>query len=235
MTTKRYNLDERFLLRNKISGEAFINDPDKKKIYKREKLTGKLAKIADFCFTDIVWNESNKDIDKITLDGSASTEYTLSSNSGALKNRIFKESYTTGGQVIPSSPDKKYMHFAVNNALYEFILLIVRAIENGELIVGLTGVVLAITSSDTASFTNGTVVVTATDEDGNAVQGLKLSGTIGETEITGTTDSSGQVSETLTSAGTFAISVETEATNTYKAATKTGSVTVTAIEQGGTE
>ena len=79
------------------------------------------------------------------------------------------------------------------------------------------------------------MVITATDEDGNAVQGLKLSGTIGETEITGTTDSSGQVSETLTSAGTFAISVETEATTNYKAATKTGSVTVTAIQQGGTE
>lgn len=114
------------------------------------------------------------------------------------------------------------------------ILTIVYKIQDNSLPVGTETVTLTITSSDTASFTNGTVTVTATDESSNAVQGLKITGSIGETAVSGTTDSSGQVSTTLTSAGTFAISVESEATTDYKAATKTGSVTVTAIntEQG---
>ena len=227
----RYNLDERFLLRNKVTGGAFINDPAKKKIFTREKNTGKTVAIADFCFTDIVWNDSSKDIDSITLDGtSGSTEYVLQSNHAALKNRIFKECYPYGGIATVSNPDKKFMHFAVNGFLYEFIQLIVRAIQNDELPIGLEAVTLAITSADTEEFTNGSVIVTAKNESNNAIKDLAITGTIGDVEVDGTTDANGQVTTTLTEAGTYDIAVESEATDEYKAASKTAKVTVTAIE-----
>lgn len=226
----RYNFDDKFTLRNKVTGCSFVNDVVKKKIYCRAPYTGKISVLADFCITDLVWNDSNKDIDKITLtSGAGSTEYNLSSNHGALKNRIFKESFVTGGQ-LPSSPDKKFMHFAVNDKLYEFILLIVRTIQNDGLNPGLTDVSLTITSSDTETLTNGTVIITAKDEDNTVIEGLKITGTIGETEVDGTTNSSGQVTVTLEAAGTYDIEVNSASTTVYKSASKTGSVTVTTIE-----
>lgn len=231
MTETRYNFDEKFSLRNKVTGVTFVNDISKKKIFRREPHSGIQKTIADFCITDLLWNDSNKDIDKISLKSGAGTnEYVLASNSAALKNRLFKEAYVTGGAVLPSSVDKKFMHFAVNNALYEFILLIVRAINNEGIPAGLTDVTLSISSSDTETLNNGTIIITAKDEDNTAIQGLEITGTAGDDiEIDGTTDSNGQVSVTLEAAGTYAVSVESEATSTYKAATKTGSVTATEI------
>lgn len=231
MTDKRYNFDEKFSLRNKVTGITYVNDVEKKRIYSRQPQTGKTVMVADFCITDILWNGSNKDIDKITLLSDSSTEYTLASNHAALKNRIFKEAYVSPGVVLPSSLDKKFQHFAICEALYEFILLIVRAINNDTLDAGLTAVTLTITSSDTETLTNGTIIVTATDEDSNAVSGLEITGTAGDVEIEGTTNSSGQVSTTLEAAGTYAISVSSAKTDTYKAASKTGSVTATEITQ----
>lgn len=230
MATVKYNFDETFTIKNKITGNKFVNNITDKKIYLVKAGTGKKSLLADFCITDLVWNDSNKDIDNVKLNGTGgATDYAIGSNATALKNRIFKESFIGSGQVLPSSTDKKFQQFAVNDLLYEMILTIVYKIQDNSLPVGTENVTLTITSSDTASFTNGTVTVTATDESSTAVQGLKITGSIGETAVSGTTDSSGQVSTTLTSAGTFAISVESEATTAYKAASKTGSVTVTAI------
>lgn len=235
MTDVKYNFDETFTVKNKLTGNSYVNDVDKKKIFFKQPLTGARKLVAEFCVTDLVWNDSNKDIDKITLNGSASTEYTLSSNHAALKNRIFKEAYPSGIGFPASSPDKKFMHFGVNEALYEFISCVVRGIQAGTLPVGKETVTLAITATDTETLTNGTIVVTAKDESNTAVQGLKITGTAGEEEIDGTTDSSGQVSLTVEAAGTYAVSVASAATDAYKAATKTGSVTVTTKEAGGTE
>lgn len=235
MTDVKYNIDEKFTVRNKLTGNSYVNDVSAKKIYVKAPLTGARKVVANFCITDMVWNDSSKDIDKITLNGSASTEYTLNTNAAALKNRIIAEAYPSdnAGFIPGSSPDKKYMQFGVNSYLYEFILLVVKAIQDNTLPVGTETVTLAITSSDTASFTNGTVIVTATDESSTAIEGLTIKGKIGTTTVNGTTNSSGQVSTTLEAAGTYAIEVESVATTAYKAASKTGSVTVTAIENGG--
>lgn len=228
MTEKRYNFDSKFSIRNKISGLTFVNDVSKKKIYYRQAYTGKTVPVAEFCITDIVWNDSNKDIDKITLLSGDRTEYTLASNHAALKNRLFKEAYVDPGFILPSSLDKKFQHFGICKGLYEFILLLVRAINNDALNPGLTGVTLTITSSDTETLTNGTIIVTATDEDENAIQGLDITGTVGEDiDVEDTTDSNGQITVTLEEVGTYPISVESAETETYKAATKTGTVTVT--------
>lgn len=231
MTDTRYNFDTKFSLRNKVTGVTYVNDVEGKKIYARAPHTGKATPVADFCITDLVWNGSNKDIDKITLLSDSSTEYTLASNHAALKNRILKEAYVSPGAILPSSLDKKFQHFAICEALYEFILLIVRAINNDTLPAGLTAVTLTITSSDTETLTNGTVIITATDEDSTAIQGLTIKGKVGSTNVNGTTNSSGQVSVTLEAAGTYAVDVNSTATTKYKAATKTGSVTATAITQ----
>lgn len=235
MTDVKYNIDEKFTVRNKLTGNSYVNDVSAKKIYVKAPLTGARKVVANFCITDMVWNDSSKDIDKITLNGSASTEYTLNTNAAALKNRIIAEAYPSdnAGFIPGSSPDKKYMQFGVNSYLYEFILLVVKAIQDNTLPVGTETVTLAITSADTASFTNGTVTITAKDESNTAIQGLTIKGKVGTTTVNGTTDSSGQVSVTLEAAGTYAVEVESVATTAYKAATKTGSVTVTAIEAGG--
>lgn len=232
LASVKYNFDDNFTVKNKLTGNSFVNDVEKNKIYLKQAVTGAKKVIADFCITDLVWDSSNKDITSIKLVNSdASTDYTLASNHAALKNRLFKECYPSpNGNPVISSPDKKFMYFGVNGLLYEFICMIVRKIQDDTLPVGLETVTLAITSSDTASFTNGTVTITATDESSTAVQGLDITGTIGEVEVEGTTDASGQVSVTLDAAGTYAVSVESAATTAYKAATKTGSVTVTAIE-----
>lgn len=231
MTTQRYNLDERVLIRNKYEGTAFINNPEKKAIYKRAKNTGKLSKVADFCITDILWNDSTKDIDNITLNGaSGSQEYVLQSNSAALKNRIFREACVPGGQVLPGSVDKKFMHFAVNDMLYEFIVLVVNSILNDSLDAGLAGVTLAITTADTETLKDAVVTITAKDEDNNAVQGLDVTGSIGDEEVSDTTNANGQVSVTLEEAGTYAVSVESAKTTSYKAAAVIGSIDVTVIE-----
>ena len=230
MTDVKYNIDDTFTVINKLTGNKYINDVTAKKIYIKAPITGAKKTVANFCISDMVWNDSSKDIDKITLNGSASTEYTLNTNAGALKNRIVAEAYPSECGFMPgSSPDKKYMQFGVNGYLYEFIQLVVRAIVDDTLPVGTETVTLAITSSDTASFTNGTVTITAKDESNTAIQGLTIKGKVGTTNVNGTTDSSGQVSVTLEAAGTYAVSVESVATTAYKAATKTGSVTVTEI------
>lgn len=233
MTDVKYNIDDTFTVHNKLTGNTYINDVTAKKIYIKAPISGKRKVVAKFYISDLVWNDSSKDIDKITLGGSASTEYTLNTNAAALKNRIIAEAYPSGGFVPGSSPDKKYQQFGVNEYLYEFIQLVVKAILDESLPVGTETVTLSISSSDTASFTNGTVTITAKDESNTAIQGLTIKGKIGTTNVNGTTDSSGQVSTTLTEAGTYAISVESTATTAYKAASKTGSVTVTAIEQQG--
>ena len=225
MTTK-YNFDDKFSVKNNLTGNVFINDITNQRIYVKNNY--KKQMLAEFCITDLTWNDSNKDIDKIVLDGSARTEYTLASNHAALKNRLFKECLVSPG-VSVDSPSKKFMHFSVNSLLYEFICVIVRKIQKDTLPKGLETVTLAITSSDTETLTNGTVIITATDEDSTAIQGLDITGTVGETEVTGKTNSSGQVSVTLEAAGKYDISVASAATSAYKAATKTGSVTATEI------
>ena len=233
MTDVKYNFDKTFSVRNKLTGNAFVNDVSKKKIYLKAPVTGAKKLIADFCVTDLVWNDSNKDIDKITLAGSATTEYTLSSNHAALKNRIFKEANPCGIGFPPASPDKKFMHFGVNMYLYEFIGLLVKGIQDETIDVGLEDVTLTITSSDTEDFTNGTLVITAKDESNTAIEGLEITGTAGEAEIEGTTNSNGQITHTFTEAGEFDVSVNSAETDAYHSATKTGKVTVTAVVVGG--
>lgn len=225
----KFNFDESFKIRNKLTGNTIENDVERKKIFLKKQATRML--IADFCITDITWNTSNKDIDSITLDGtSGSTAYTLASNATALKNRIFKEAVPNGKeQAMAGTLDKKFMNFAVNNYLYEFILLIVRNAQNDTLPVGKETVTLSISTSDTEALKDAVVTITAKDEDNTGVQGLTMSGKIGGTTVSGTTDSSGQVTVTLEAVGTYAIDVATAATTTYKAASKTGSVTVTEI------
>lgn len=225
----KFNFDDSFSIRNKLTGNIFVNDVDRQKIFL--KLQAKRMLIADFCITDMTWNTSNKDIDSITLNGtSGSTAYTLASNAAALKNRIFKEAVPNGKeQSMAGTLDKKFMNFAVNSYLYEFILLIVRAVQNDTLPVGLETVTLSISTADTESLKNAVVTITAKDEDNNAVQGLTISGKVGGTTVSGTSDSSGQVSVTLEATGTYAVEVASAATTAYKAASKTGSVEVTEI------
>ena len=240
MTDEKYNFDDTFSVRNKLTGNSFVNDVQGKKIVLKEPVTGKRKNIASFCVTDLVWDNSNKDISKIRLEGSTAgsgVEYTLASNHAALKNRIFKECLPSGTPgFVPSSPDKKFMHFGVNSYLYEFISLLVYGIQNETLPLGKETVTLAITSADTAEFENGSIIVTATDESSTAIAGLDITGSIGDDiEIDGTTDSNGQVTTTVTTAGTYDVVAESEETTSYKKGTVTKSVTVTAVEAQGEE
>ena len=242
MTTKKYNFDDKFSIKNKLTGNGFINDIAGKRIILKKPITGDKQVIANFCITDLVWNDSNKDIDKITfLSASGSNEYDLSSNATAVKNRIFKESYPNGGAILPSTLDKKFMTFGVNDLLYEFITLVVMKIQDGTLPVGLETVTLTVSATDTAELVNGCITITAKDESNTAIKGLNIAGTIGEDiEIEGTTDNNGQVSTQITSAGEYEVSAESEATTEYKGATVTGTITVTNVPNedngdGGTE
>ena len=45
----------------------FVNDISKKKIFRREPHSGIQKTIADFCITDLLWNDSNKDIGRQDL------------------------------------------------------------------------------------------------------------------------------------------------------------------------
>ena len=232
MTNIKYNFDGTMTLKNKITGNKFINNVSDKKIYYIKAQTGKKSLLADFCFTDLIWNDSSKDIDNITLDGvGGKTDYTIGSNSTALKNRIFKESNIGTGAILPSTTDKKFQHFAVNDLLYQMILVMVYRIQDETLPTDKEGVTLSISTEDSAGFTNGTVIVTAKDESSTEIEGLNISGLIGDDiEITGITDNNGKVETSVSTEGTFDISVESEETEVYKSATKTGSVTVTAKE-----
>lgn len=234
MADEKYNFDTTFSLRNKLTGNSFVNDVQGKKIVLKEPVTGKRKNIASFCVTDLVWDNSNKDITKIRLEGSTAgsgVEYTLASNHAALKNRIFKECLPSSVPgFVPGSPDKKFMHFGVNSYLYEFITLIVYAVQNGTLPTGKETVSLAITAEDTQEFTNGTIIVTATDESSTAISGLEISGTVGDDiEISGTTDANGQVSTTVTEAGTYEVEAVSVETDEYKAGTTSETITVTEI------
>lgn len=244
MTNKKYNFDDKFSIKNKLTGNGFINDVTNKKLILKKPVTGDKQVIAQFCITDLTWNDSNKDIDKITISSaSGSNDYDLSSNATAVKNRIFKEAYPNGGQVLPSSLDKKFMTFGVNDLLYEFIQLVVMKIQDNTLPVGLETVTLSVSAADTAELVNGCITITAKDESNTAIKGLDIVGTIGdEIEIDGTTDDNGQVSTQVTTAGEYTVTAGSEATTEYKSATVTETVTVTDVQvvennegEGGTE
>ena len=216
-------------IQNKATGNKYIQDGTKNTIYKKTQYDK--VKLANFAITQIVWNDSSKDIDKVTLkEGNTTQEYNLSSNQTAFINRVIKDVKPGNNfTVLPSTLPKKYMNFAVNEYLYEFILLCIQRIQAGTLVNTLEEVTLSLSSADTEGFTNGSLIITAKDGDNTAISGLTITGSAGETEISGTTNSSGQVTVTLEAAGDYAVSVASAATSQYAAATKTGSVTVTAI------
>lgn len=222
-------------LTNKATGNKYMQDASKTSIYRKTQYDK--VKIANFAITQIIWNDSSKDIDKVTFtEGTSNQEYNLSTNQTAFINRVIKDVKPSDNfTVLPSSLPKKYMNFAVNGYLYEFILLCIQRIQAGTIIRTPEKVTLSITSDDTEAFTNGLLIITAKDSENNAISGLSITGTAGETEISGTTDSNGQVTVTFESAGEYDVEVASAATTQYAAATKTGSVTVTAISQDNTE
>lgn len=231
MAETRYNFDKSFSLTNRFTGHVFINDVEAKRVYCRPSHARKLV-LAEFCITDLVWNDSSKDLDKIRLESSTSgsgVEYTITSNHGALMNRLYKEVRPSADDIaIPSSMDKKFMYFSTNKLLYEFILLIVKRIQEDRLPRGAGNVTLTQSSTDSTDYINGVFKILASDEDGNAIKGLKITGNIGEDEVEETTDNNGYITLNLTTPGKQDYSLSSEATDSYTAQTKTGSVTVTA-------
>jgi len=90
-------------------------------------------------------------------------------------------------------------------------------------------VTLTLETADTETLTNAALTLTAKDKENNAIKGLTISGTIGETSVTGTTSNDGTYTYTIEAAGTYAVSLATAATEDYKAETITDSVTVATI------
>ena len=99
-------------------------------------------------------------------------------------------------------------------------------------------VTLTLETADTETLTNAALTLTAKDKENNAIKGLTVSGTIGETSVTGTTGNDGTYTYTIETAGTYAVSLATAATEDYNAETITDSVTVATItpaEEGTNE
>ena len=228
----KYNFDETFHLRNKATGETIVNDVKNKRLFIRGALVN--TKIADFAITDVTFNDSTKDIDNITLlDADGSNENALPTNNVALLNKIATLAYPNRALPVYANTLKKYMIFsAVNEKVYDFIVLLVRAMINEEVPTGRETITLAITTADTTDYTNGCVTVTATDEDSNPVQDLEIELSIGSlVEDTYTTNSSGVVQEAITTPGTYTITAVHEGTTSTKPAEDSVEKTVAIIKK----
>ena len=228
----KYNFDETFHLRNKATGETIVNDVKNKRLFIRGALVN--TKIADFAITDVTFNDSTKDIDNITItDSTGSNEYTLPSNNVALLNKLSTLAYPRSALPVYANTLKKYMIFsAVNEKVYDFIVLLVRAMMNEEVPTGRETITLTITTADTSDYTDACITVTATDEDNNPVKDLEVQLTVGSViSDTYTTDSSGVIQEVITTPGEYTITAVHEATSDTKSAEASEDVTVTIIKK----